>query len=48
MTEEMRRRGCEPCDRCGSACLDRQDCDINIDLARDGVEPSAFWNDEGI
>jgi hypothetical protein len=36
------------CPRCngltGTECLGGIDCDINIDLARDGVDPSAYRN----
>lgn len=36
------------CPRCnglmGSECLGGSDCDINVDLGRDGVDPSAWRN----
>lgn len=37
----------EPCDRCGWYCTDAGDCEINRDLAADGVLPESYWNTEG-
>jgi hypothetical protein len=48
-------KGAEPrvvkptrCERCngivGTECLGGSDCDINVDLARDGVDPAAWRN----
>ena len=46
MTEQPRY-----CDRCGGeigwGCLGGSDCDLNMDLLRDGVSPDHFRNPVG-
>lgn len=32
------------CETCGWYCTDAYCCRVNIELARDGVEPQNFWN----
>ena len=34
----------EKCGTCGQHCTDAYDCRINVDLARDGVDPSVYRN----
>lgn len=33
-----------PCGTCGSYCTSPADCAINVDLARDGVDPAVYRN----